>query len=126
MSAPLDLTRAPAHDPLEIYRFRDGLYAVDLIAAAITEFDLFTKLATKPSDLATVCRDLGTHRRPTDVMLTLCAANGFLALKNGAYSVTPPWPGAPRQHVRHFPRPLLRLVEGPSGRERLHRHPEDR
>jgi len=35
MSAPLDLTRAPAHDPLEIYRFRDGLYAVDLIAAAI-------------------------------------------------------------------------------------------
>ena len=37
MSAPLDLTRAPAHDPLEIYRFRDGLYAVDLIAAAITD-----------------------------------------------------------------------------------------
>jgi hypothetical protein len=89
MSAPLDLTRAPAHDPLEIYRFRDGLYAVDLIAAAITEFDLFTKLAAKPSDLATVCRDLGTHRRPTDVMLTLFAANGFLELKKGFYSVTP-------------------------------------
>ena len=34
MSAPLDLTRAPATDPLGIYRFRDGLYAVDLIAAA--------------------------------------------------------------------------------------------
>ena len=89
MSAPLDLTRAPAHDPLEIYRFRDGLYAVDLIAAAITEFDLFTKLAAKPADLDSVCRDLGTHRRPTDVMLTLFAANGFLALKNGVYSVTP-------------------------------------
>ena len=83
MSAPLDLTRAPAHDPLGLYRFRDGLYAVDLIAAAITEFDLFTKLAAKPSDLGTVCRDLGTHRRPTDVMLTLFAANGFLALKDG-------------------------------------------
>ena len=46
MSAPLDLTRAPATDPLGIYRFRDGLYAVDLIAAAITEFDLFTKLVS--------------------------------------------------------------------------------
>jgi len=88
MSAPLDLTRAPATDPLGIYRFRDGLYAVDLIAAAITEFDLFTKLAAKPSDLATVCRDLGTHRRPTDVMLTLFAANGFLSMKDGIYSVT--------------------------------------
>ena len=88
MSEALDLTRSPATDPLGLYRFRDGLYAVDLIAAAITEFDLFTKLAAKPSDLATACRDLGTHRRPTDVMLTLFAANGFLALKDGVYSVT--------------------------------------
>lgn len=86
---PLDLTRSPASDPLALYRFRDGLYAVDLIAAAITEFDFFTKLAAKPSDLATVCRDLGTHRRPTDVMLTLFAANGFIAVKQGVYSITP-------------------------------------
>jgi len=85
----LDLTRSPASDPLALYRFRDGLYAVDLIAAAITEFDFFTKLAAKPSDLATVCRDLGTHRRPTDVMLTLFAANGFIAVKHGVYSITP-------------------------------------
>ena len=86
---PLDLTRSPASDPLALYRFRDGLYAVDLIAAAITEFDFFTKLAAKPSDLATVCRDLGTHRRPTDVMLTLFAANGFITVKQGIYSITP-------------------------------------
>lgn len=86
---PLDLTRSPASDPLALYRFRDGLYAVDLIAAAITEFDFFTKLAAKPSDLATICRDLGTHRRPTDVMLTLFAANGFITVKQGIYSITP-------------------------------------
>ncbi len=86
---PLDLKRSPASDPLALYRFRDGLYAVDLIAAAITEFDFFTKLAAKPSDLAIVCRDLGTHRRPTDVMLTLFAANDFIAVKQGIYSITP-------------------------------------
>ena len=51
MSAPLDLTRAPATDPLGIYRFRDGLYAVDLIAAAITEFDLFTKMENGLAEL---------------------------------------------------------------------------
>jgi hypothetical protein len=88
MPPTLDLTRSPATDPLGIYRFRDGLYAVDLIAAAVTEFDLFTKLALKPSDLATVCHDFATHRRPTDVMLTLFTANGFLALKDSIYSVT--------------------------------------
>lgn len=86
---PLDLTRAPEHDPLGIYRFRDGLYAVDLIAAALTEFDFFTRLAPKPSDLAEICRELGTHRRPTDVMLTLFVANGFLSLRDGTYAVTP-------------------------------------
>lgn len=86
---PLDLTRAPDHDPLGLYRFRDGLYTVDLIAAALTEFDFFTRLAERPSDLATVCRDLGTHRRPTDVMLTLFAANGLLSLRDGVYAVTP-------------------------------------
>ncbi len=88
MPPTLDLTRSPTTDPLGIYRFRDGLYAVDLIAAAVTEFDLFTKLALKPSDLATVCHDFATHRRPTDVMLTLFTANGFLALKDSIYSVT--------------------------------------
>ena len=35
MPPTLDLTRSPATDPLGIYRFRDGLYAVDLIAAAV-------------------------------------------------------------------------------------------
>ena len=84
----LDLTRSPSTNPLEIYRFRDGLYAVDLITAAITAFDFFTRLACKPSDLATVCRDFGTYPRPTEVMLTLFTANGFLSLNDGIYAVT--------------------------------------
>ena len=74
----LDLTLTPATDPLSIYRYRDGLYAVDLLTAAITEFDFFTWLAHHPSDLATICRALGTAARPTDVMLTLFTANHFL------------------------------------------------
>lgn len=80
MTTPLalDLTLTPATDPTSVYRYRDGLYAVDLLTAAITEFDFFTWLATHPSDLATICRHFGTTERPTDVMLTLFTANAFL------------------------------------------------
>jgi len=75
---PLDLTLTPATDPTSVYRYRDGLYAVDLLTAAITEFDFFTWLAAHPSDLPTICRHFGTAERPTDVMLTLFTANRFI------------------------------------------------
>ena len=88
MNTPIDLTSAPRTDPLEIYRYRDGLYAVDLITAAITEFDFFTWLEAQPSDLAGICRELGIKERPTDVMLTLFAANGFVRCVNGVFHAT--------------------------------------
>ena len=88
MNTPIDLTAIPRTDPLEVYRYRDGLYAVDLITAAITEFDFFTWLASHPSDLAGICRELGIKERPTDVMLTLLAANGFVRCVNGVFHAT--------------------------------------
>jgi predicted O-methyltransferase YrrM len=78
MPFPLDLTLTPTTDPTSVYRYRDGLYAVDLLTAAITEFDFFTWLAAHPSDVATICRHFGTAERPTDVMLTLFTANAFI------------------------------------------------
>ena len=35
----LDLFRSPATDPTSIYRYRDGLYAADLLTAAISHLD---------------------------------------------------------------------------------------
>lgn len=83
-----DLTLPPATDPLEIYRLRDGFYATDLVAAALVEFDFFTWLAEHPADLPTICRELGITARPTDVMLTLFAALGFVEAKDGVFRVT--------------------------------------
>jgi SAM-dependent methyltransferase len=89
MTVPFDLTRTPQTDPLPLYRYRDGLYAVDLLTAAITEFDFFTWLAAHPADHATICRALRTCARPTDVMLTLFAANGFIRrASDGTFQVT--------------------------------------
>lgn len=84
----LDLTRAPHADPLRIYRYRDGLYAVDLLIAAIVHLDFFTWLDAHPADKATICCELQLAERPVDVMLTLFTANGFLRQENGVFHAT--------------------------------------
>ncbi len=84
----LDLTRAPQSDPLRIYRYRDGLYAVDLLIAAVVHLDFFTWLAAHPADKATICRELQLTERPVDVMLTLFTATGFVRQENGVFRVT--------------------------------------
>ena len=73
-----DLTAAPQSDPIRIYRYRDGLYAADLLTAAVVHFDFFTWLAEHPATLAEVCAQFGFAKRPADVMLTLFAANGLV------------------------------------------------
>jgi hypothetical protein len=89
MTSSLDLLTPPHTDPLEIYRYRDGLYAVDLLTAALTEFDFFTWLAAHPSTKETICRDLNITERPTDVMLTLFTAERWVHRRaDGAFEVT--------------------------------------
>jgi len=85
----MDLTRLPATDPIDVYRYRDGLYAVDLLTAAVCEFDLFTRLAAAPMTKAEICRAFGFAERPVDVMLTLFTADGFLSRGAGVFQPTP-------------------------------------
>ncbi len=84
----LDLTRDPHSDPLNIYRYRDGIYAVDLLIAAVVHLDFFTWLAAHPADKATICAELQLTERPVDVMLTLFTANGFVRSQDGVFHVT--------------------------------------
>jgi len=88
MSLPFNLTRLPQTDPLEIYRYRDGLYAVDLLTAALTEWDFFTWLAANPSTKEMICGALAIAERPTDVMLTLFTADGFIHARDGVFEIT--------------------------------------
>lgn len=78
----------PETDPTPLYRLRDGLYAGDLVAAAIVGLELFTHLAERPADAGEICRSLGIQARPADVLLTLCVARGLLRRDGGAYHVT--------------------------------------
>ncbi len=112
MTSPLDLTLTPATDPTSVYRYRDGLYAADLLTAAITEFDFFTWLAAHPSDLPAICRHFGTTTRPTDVMLTLFTANHFITPSHSSPPSDPspsshPTPDSPIFHVTDLAREHL-------------------
>jgi len=85
---PHDLTRQPKTDPIDVYRYRDGLYAVDLLTAAITGLDLFTWLSRNPADQKTLCAHFGITERPTDVMLTLFTAMGYLERRGELFHLT--------------------------------------
>jgi len=83
-----DLTRSPKTDPTELYYHRDGIYAPELVAAAVVGLDFFSWLAKSPADLATICSSFGFAERPADVMLTLFCAMGYLEKKAGTFHVT--------------------------------------
>lgn len=83
------LLQFPKTDPTSIYRYRDGLYAADLLTAAISHLDFFTWLSDHPSDLQSICRSLEIRERPADVMLTLFSAMGLLEVQNQIFSLTP-------------------------------------
>ena len=83
-----DLTAAPTTDPLRIYRYRDGLYAVDLLTAALVHLDFFSWLGVRPAPKAEICAHFQIAERPADVMLTLFAANGFVQCSEEVFSLT--------------------------------------
>ena len=72
------LMQTPNHDSAAIYRYRDCLAAVDCLCAAIVHLDFFTWLSQNPTTPRDLCERLHLHPRPTDAMLTLFLANGFL------------------------------------------------
>ncbi len=74
----MDMLRVPDTDPSTLLRARDGIYADDLLIAAVAHLDLFTLLAEEPCDLDGLARRLGLAHRPADVMCTLFRAMGLL------------------------------------------------
>ena len=81
-------TDEPITDPLPLYRLRDGLMAIDLLAAAISHLDFFTWLADHPSTLGAICVHFQIRPRPADVLLTLCYAMGLVTQAGGVFHVT--------------------------------------
>ena len=84
------LTQQPATDPAQILRYRDRQYAAELLAATIIHLDLFTWLNENPGiHTETLQQHFNFANRPTDVLLTLCRANGFITTQDDLHSLTP-------------------------------------
>jgi predicted O-methyltransferase YrrM len=73
-----DFTRAPSTDATALYARRDGLYASDMLFAAVKGLDFFTWLDTHPGTIDDIAGQFGFHRRPVDVMTTLFVAMGLV------------------------------------------------
>src|SRR5947209_5976468 len=100
MTMPFDFLVMPRTDPTSIYRYRDGLYAVDVLTAAISHLDFFTWLAEHPATKPAISEALNLRERPLDVMLTLFTAMGLLEAKDGIFQLT----ALAREHlVRNSP-----------------------
>ena len=57
---------------------RDGIYADDLVIAAVGWLDIFTRLSANPSTVEELARSLDLAEKPLDVLLTLLAALGLV------------------------------------------------
>tara|TARA_R110000850_G_scaffold235325_2_gene360172 strand:- start:823 stop:1866 length:1044 start_codon:yes stop_codon:yes gene_type:complete len=68
----------PESDPTGLLRYRDGIYAADVLATAVIEFRLFDYLSISPKTLEEVCAHYQWAERPADVLITLCKAKGLL------------------------------------------------
>lgn len=81
------LDQVPATDPTSILRYRDGVYAIDLLTAAVAEFRIFDSLREKAATFAEICERYGWDERPADALVTLCLANGYLDRdENGVFT----------------------------------------
>ncbi|MEQ1862762.1 MAG: methyltransferase [Chthoniobacteraceae bacterium] len=88
MTFPDPLLHEPATDPLPLYRPRDGIAAIDLLAVAIAHLDFFTWLDEHPATPGAICAHFGIHARPVDVMLTLFSAMGLVTQSGGVFLLT--------------------------------------
>ncbi len=85
---PINLLTVPETDPLSVYRYRDGIYAADMLTTALVHLDLFSWLNSRPASKEEILVHFQLHLRPTDVMLTLLRAMGYLELLDNRWSVT--------------------------------------
>jgi len=119
---PDPLTAVPQSDPTLLYRYRDTMYAADMLIVGL-HLDLFTRLASQPKTMDEICAGFDITPRPTDVMLTLFSAMALLERSGDRYQLTAtgrehlvkgsPWylgPYYPRLDDRPIARDLLTVL----------------
>jgi hypothetical protein len=77
------------NDPDALLRYRDSIYASDLLLCAVAYLDFFTHLKESALTFDEICSTLNTAARPADVMLSLFMAMGLVEHEDtGHYRLT--------------------------------------
>jgi precorrin-6B methylase 2 len=76
------------HDPSRLLRYRDSIYASDLLLCAVAYFDFFTFLKNSPRTHKEICNGLGIRPRPADVLLTLLLSLELVKVSQDKYGLT--------------------------------------
>jgi len=80
--------KMPINDPIQLLRYREDIFAPDLLIAAVGWLDFFTWLSNNPSNIEDICSSLDLANRPVDVMLTLFSAMGLIGNEGGMFRLT--------------------------------------
>lgn len=75
-------------DPTKLLKYRDSIYATDLLVCAVVYLDFFTFLKDRPRTSEDICAKLNTIHRPTDVMLSLLLAMELIKKNGMKYELT--------------------------------------
>jgi hypothetical protein len=94
--------RKPPSDDRPVWDVLFGIWGYPAVLGA-HQMKLFELLAERPLTIEEVGAELKIARSPADTLLALCASVGFVAFKDGCYSLTPvavslgclPLPGSP-------------------------------
>jgi SAM-dependent methyltransferase len=121
MSLPTKTDTLTPPDPSRLFGLTEGVYTVDVVAAAACSLDLFNWLSKHPAGLSDVCASLELTERPTRVVFTLLAAMDLVEeVEQGVFRLTEL---SERYLLRSSPwdlTPLFRVhKDRPSGQELL-------
>ena len=81
-------TRPFITDPSHLLRYRDSIYATDLLVCAVAYFDFFTFLKGARRTFDDICVNFKTASRPTDVMLSLFLSMELVEKAGTVYKLT--------------------------------------
>lgn len=85
----ITLLNPPKTDPTPIFEQFRGAHATELLVAAVTEFDVFGRLAAKAMTLDDLRCEIGLADRPANVLITALRAMGLLSRDaNGSLHLT--------------------------------------
>jgi hypothetical protein len=75
-------------DPSRLLRYRDSIYAMDLLICSIAYLDFFSFLKDNPQTFDEICAKLKIASRPADVMLSLFLAMELIEKDGTSYKLT--------------------------------------